>query len=125
MQSGTPSGWGTEVPYMAEFINMNFNINLENIKKRCCLFLFMLFVGGISWGFYYASVPDITDLIESGSIVYFFWGSFCLLLMFPVGFFFVLCIAYVTFTKSMQPPKFFDRAFTIGIHIAGGRICYW
>ena len=95
------------------------NINLESIKKRCCLFLFMLFVGGISWGFYYASVPDITDLIESRSIVYFFWGSFCLLLMFPVGFFFVLCIAYVTFTKSMQPPKFFDRAFTIGIHVAG------
>ncbi|CAH5946797.1 DUF1240 domain-containing protein [Citrobacter koseri] len=98
---------------------MNFNINLENIKKRCGLLLGIFVFGGVTWGFYLASVPDITDLIESRSIVYFFWGSFCLLLMFPVGCCFVLAIAYVTFTKSMQPPRFFDRAFTIGIHVAG------
>ncbi len=98
---------------------MNIKLNLENIKKRCGLFLGVFFFGGGTWGFYLASVPDITDLIESRSIVYFFWGSFCLLLTFPVGCCLVLAIAYAAFTKNMQPPRFFAKAFTIGIHIVG------
>ncbi|RTN22357.1 DUF1240 domain-containing protein [Enterobacter quasimori] len=98
---------------------MGVNINLNNIKRRCGLFLGAFFWGGMTWGFYLASVPDITDLIESRSIVYFFWGSFCLLLTFPVGCCLVLAIAYAALTKNMQPPKFFARAFIIGVHVVG------
>lgn len=104
---------------MAEFIDMNVNINLENLKKRCSLFLCMFFFGGMTWGFYIASVPDLTDLVESRSIVYFFWGSFCMLFMVPVMGCLALGIAYLAFAKSMQPPKFFDRTFTIVFLVAG------
>lgn len=98
---------------------MGIKINFENTKKRCGLLFCVFFFGGITWGFYEASVPDLTDLIESRSIIYFFWGSFCLLFSFPIACCFVLSIAYVAFTKNMQAPRFFTRAFTIGIHIAG------
>ena len=64
MQSGTLNGWGTEVPYMAEFIDMNFNINLENIKKRCKLFLCMFFFGGMTWVGYIASNVWHTGVIK-------------------------------------------------------------
>ena len=104
---------------MAEFIDMNVNINLENLKKRCSLFLRMFFFGGMTWGFYIASLPDLTDLVESRSIVYFFWGSFCMLFMVPVMGCLALGIAYLAFAKSMQPPKFFDRTFTIVFLVAG------
>jgi hypothetical protein len=108
-----------EVRFIRGRTNMGVNINLNNIKRRCGLFFYTLFFGGITWGFYLASVPDITDLIESRSIVYFFWGSFCLLLTFPVGCFLVLAMAYAAFTKNMRPPKFFARAFIIGVHVVG------
>lgn len=54
---------------------------------------------------YIASVPDLTDLIESRSIVYFFWGSFCILFMFPVTGCFTLGTAYLAFAKSHAAAK--------------------
>ncbi|ETX61431.1 MULTISPECIES: DUF1240 domain-containing protein [Citrobacter] len=104
---------------MAEIIDMKHNINLVNIKKRCNLFLCIFIFGGGTWVEYIASVPDLTDLIESRSIVYFFWGSFCMFFMIPVTGCFTLGTAYLAFAKSMQPPKFFDRTFTIVFHVAG------
>lgn len=74
MQSGTLETRYMEVRFIRGRTNMGVNINLNNIKRRCGLFFYTLFFGGITWGFYLASVPDITDLIESRSIVYFFLG---------------------------------------------------
>ncbi|MEY7821370.1 DUF1240 domain-containing protein [Enterobacter cloacae] len=99
--------------------NMGVNINLDKIKKRGGCFLCLILFSGITWGFYAASVPDITDLIESRSIIYFFWGSFFMLFVFPVSFCFVLVIAYVTFTRNMQPPRFFAKGITVGCHVMG------
>ncbi|MCU6302339.1 DUF1240 domain-containing protein [Enterobacter cloacae] len=98
---------------------MGVNINLDKIKKRGGCFLCLILFSGITWGFYAASVPDITDLIESRSIIYFFWGSFFMLFVFPVSFCFVLVIAYVTFTRNMQPPWFFAKGITVGFHFLG------
>ncbi len=41
------------------------------------------------------------------------------MLTFPVGCCLVLAIAYAALTKNMQPPKFFARAFIIGVHVVG------
>lgn len=89
------------------------------LRKGAACFFVCSFLGE-TWGFYIASVPDLTDLVESRSIVYFFWGSFCMLFMVPVMGCLALGIAYLAFAKSMQPPKFFDRTFTIVFLVAGG-----
>lgn len=57
---------------------MSVNINLNKIKRRCFLFFCIFFFGIFAWGFYWASVPDITDIIESRSIIYFFFFFFFL-----------------------------------------------
>ncbi|MEA5225958.1 DUF1240 domain-containing protein [Enterobacter cloacae] len=98
---------------------MSISINLNNIKRRCTLFFCMFFFSAVTWCFYDASVPDITDLFESRSIVYFFWGAFPVLLSFPLACCFVLVIAYMTFTKNMQPPWFFAKGITVGFHFLG------
>ncbi|HCR1076061.1 TPA: DUF1240 domain-containing protein [Enterobacter cloacae] len=79
----------------------------------------MFFFSAVTWCFYDASVPDITDLFESRSIVCFFWGAFPVLLSFPLACCFVLVIAYMTFTKNMQPPWFFAKGITVGFHFLG------
>ncbi|MEA3669172.1 DUF1240 domain-containing protein [Enterobacter hormaechei] len=98
---------------------MSVNINLNKIKRRCFLFFCIFFFGIFAWGFYWASVPDITDIIESRSIIYFFWGSFIMLFVFPVACCFVLVIVYMTFTKNMEPPSFFAKGIIVGFHVIG------
>ena len=98
---------------------MSVNINLDKIKKRCGCFFCLILFSVITWGCYEASVPTVTDLIQSRSIVCFLWGSFFLLFVFPVCCCFVFLIAYVTFTKNMQPPRFFAKGITVGFHVMG------
>lgn len=119
MQSGICIAWAMTLCYTLGVINMSIKINFDKIKLRCQLFFSVSFFGCIAWGFYEASVPDITDLLTSRSIVYFFWGSFFLLLTFPVLCCFTLSIAYVAFTKDMVPPKCYSKGITIGYHCMG------
>ncbi|MEA3873495.1 MULTISPECIES: DUF1240 domain-containing protein [Enterobacter] len=98
---------------------MSISINMDNIKRRCVLFFCMIFFSVVTWCFYDASVPDITDLTESRSIVYFSWGAFPVLFSFPLACCFVLVIAYMTFTKNMQPPRFFAKGISVGFHVMG------
>ncbi|MDH1127098.1 DUF1240 domain-containing protein [Enterobacter cloacae] len=98
---------------------MSVNMNLDKIKTRCGCFFCLILFSVITWGCYEASVPAVTELIQSRSIVCFLWGSFFLLFVFPVCCCFVFVIAYVTFTKNMQPPRFFAKGITVGFHVMG------
>ena len=91
-QSGTIDARYMKAHFSSGITDMNLSINLNKIKRRCFLFFCIFFYGAFAWGFYWASVPDIIDIIESRSIIYFFLGFFLYVVCFPGSL--LLCFSY-------------------------------
>ncbi|KFC04441.1 hypothetical protein GTGU_03163 [Trabulsiella guamensis ATCC 49490] len=92
---------------------------LENVKKRCGLLLAIACYIGFAWIVYDASIPAIIDLVESRSIIYFFWPCFIGMLFIPAICYFVFVFSFVFFTKTLQAPKVLAKGITIAYHYFG------
>ncbi|HGG8932779.1 MULTISPECIES: DUF1240 domain-containing protein [Enterobacter cloacae complex] len=99
--------------------DMDVKISFDNIKKRCFLFLVITFYCGFIWLAYYTSMPDVIDLVESRSIVYYFWGSFIGMLFIPALCYFAFVFVFVFFTKNLQAPKLLAKGITLAYHYFG------
>ena len=98
---------------------MGVNINFGNIKKRCFVLSAIAFYCGLTWLAYGVSIHGIIDLIESRSIIYYFWACFIGILFVPAFSYFVFVFIFVFFTKSLQAPKFLARGVTLTYHYFG------
>ena len=99
--------------------DMGVTIDVDNLKKRCFLLLVIVFCCGFAWLAYYISIQDITDLIESRSIVYFFWGAFISVLCTPAFCYFAFVFVFAFFTKNLQAPKLLAKGVTLAYHYFG------
>ena len=97
---------------------MGVTANFEVIKRRKLL-LVVAECCGIVWLMYFASMPAITDLIESRSIVYYFWGCFIVLLSVPGFCYLVFVFAFAIFMRDLQVPKPLAKGITFVFHYFG------
>lgn len=98
--------------------DMGVTGNLDVIK-RCKLFLVVTECCGIVWLMYHVSMPDITNLIESRSIVYYFWGCFIVILSVPGFCYLAFVFAIALFMRDLQVPKPLAKGITFVFHYFG------
>ncbi|HDR2756416.1 TPA: DUF1240 domain-containing protein [Enterobacter asburiae] len=98
---------------------MDVTINLVNLKKRFFLLLVIAFYCGFAWLAYFMSMQSIIDLVESRSIVYYFWGCFIGMLFIPALCYFAFVFVFVFFTRNLQAPKLLAKGITLAYHYFG------
>ena len=113
------------VHFTGRITDMSVNINLNKIKRRCFLFFCIFFFGIFSWGFYWASVPDITDIIESRSIIYFFLGFFYYVVCFPGCLLFRFGYCLYDFYEKHGATQLLRQRHYRRFSRYRCRICYW
>ncbi len=108
-----------KVYFTGGITDMGVTINIDNLKKRCFLLLVIVFCCGLAWLAYYVSIQALTDLIESRSIVYYFWGAFISMLSTPALCYFAFVFIFVFFTRNLQAPKLLAKGVTLAYHYFG------
>lgn len=99
--------------------DMKVTVNIGLMKKRGMLLLGVALYSGIIWSMYCVSMPDITNLIESRSIVYYFWGCFIVILSVPGFCYLVFVFAFAIFMRDLQLPKPLAQGITLVFHYFG------
>jgi hypothetical protein len=82
--------------------DMDVTINLVNLKKRFFLLLVIAFYCGFAWLAYFVSMQSIIDLVESRSIVYYFWGCFIGMLFIPALCYFAFVFVFVFLRETFR-----------------------